>query len=268
MRITETEKEEPKKPTPGTEDEVTTSNTTRQPGEAIGDGEDYIGTLGAPVRESAGDDWHFFTCEHIGDGFSEGDTLYTGGSSFSSEIGEVIDESCSDDMAVAEPEDGWEPSRAIAGEGGTEVSGAGQFTLDGLADLEENDEEVKKFGTSSGITSGEVETHDGTYWVNEFSCPRRTNQLRWGDEDVGEGGDSGSPVYKTSPNNDDWFWVAASFHAIREDHIGGGDFAHGTSAWTITEDHGWQFYSPELVNRLGVNPRSARPAQPVEQFLC
>ncbi|WP_158298489.1 hypothetical protein, partial [Halorubrum sp. SD626R] len=90
----------------------------RQGGQAVADEDGSYRTLGTPVHD--GDDVYFLACEHIGanmrgpfndpirtgGGFSEGDTAYT---NFDSEIGEVVEADCSDDIAVIEPTGNYQP---------------------------------------------------------------------------------------------------------------------------------------------------------------
>ncbi|WP_049922842.1 hypothetical protein [Halopiger djelfimassiliensis] len=212
----------------------------RNPGQKIGNGDGYNGTLGAPVRQSPTEEWHFLTCQHLGGGFEEGDSLYTSGSSSAAEIGTMIEVDCADDLAIAEAKNGYTPSRSIVDESETGISG--EFSKDGLADLDEGDEEVKKSGQKTGVTSGKVKSHDGTAWVDKFSCPRRTNQLKWGTEEDGAAGDSGAPVYTGPPHDSpaDWVWIAASQHAVRPWYLG--DFVHGTAAWVLKEQYDWVFF--------------------------
>ncbi|ADD06155.1 uncharacterized protein Nmag_2596 [Natrialba magadii ATCC 43099] len=231
-------------------------------GDRCGNGDGSAGTLATPVWKSGNaSDRYFLTCEHIGaemsdfgdelfrtgGGLSEGDKLHTGGSSFSSEIGEVIDASCSNDFAVVDPEDGYTPDFSINGESSPIV---GSISKDGLSDMESNGEQVKKSGQVTGVTSGEVKAYNGTVFPYLGTCgTRRTNQLRWGTEDDSKDGDSGSPVYTDEYTSADEILIAGGLDGGWPSYGYVGDYAFGTAAYVLHQDYDYRFSDPSYRPR-------------------
>ncbi|SDQ94948.1 hypothetical protein SAMN04489842_1787 [Natronobacterium texcoconense] len=224
----------------------------RQGGLSVEDSDGASGTLGTPVHD--GDDVYFFTCEHIGanmrgpindpirtgGGFSEGDTAYTG---FGTEIGEVVETSCSDDIAVIEPNNDYTPEFSIFGE--TDPI-TGRVYEDGLADMESSDEEVQKYGQTTGHTSGVVKNHSGTVVPYAGVCGTlRTNQLQWGEEDDSDDGDSGSPVYTDEYTDDDEILIAGGVDGAWPDFYIPGDYVFGTAAYEIHNEYDYYYGNPD-----------------------
>lgn len=223
----------------------------RQGGQAVADEDGSYGTLGTPVHD--GDDVYFLACEHIGanmrgpfndpirtgGGFSEGDTAYT---NFDSEIGEVVEADCSDDIAVIEPTSNYQPEFSVVGETDPIV---GHIDEDGLADMESNNEEVQKYGQTTNHTSGVVKSHSGVTIPYAGVCGTiRTNQLKWGDQSASDAGDSGSPVYTDDYTDDSEIFIAGGIDGAWPDFYVVGDYAFGTAAYHIHNEYGYHYNDP------------------------
>lgn len=197
------------------------------------------GTFGKPVFRDEADPVAYF--KHSGhlDGAEEGETIHwsqvTGIERFP--VGNVDEVFCGeDDFAISEPiqPDNFLPEFRIEHYDAGLVPGVvdGYYTKDGVAVASSEEMTVKKTGITTGTTSGELGTLDGTLYP-KLGCADafRNPVIKWGDRSVGDNGDSGATVYDDSPSGDlEIVWAG--------DYDGKVGAAVGTPAHHVVNEYG------------------------------
>jgi len=203
------------------------------------DGEGNEGTLLPRMYNSDGKR-RFATAQHLFNSDDDDKTDYTGKKLYHpteshDAIGEVTESHCHDDFVICDELNDHYPQRAIKGVSPETVSG--QWTKDGLSDLEADDKKLRKMGRTSCETKGEIKNVDKYAWPG-FGCRPRDHQVAWGEGSDSEDGDSGAPVFHEHPDEYRYLWIASM---ISWSDDGSGDYVAGTSAYSIKNSHGYHF---------------------------
>lgn len=204
-----------------------------------GIGDEPIGTLMSRLYDSSGNH-RFCTAQHLFKVSGTNRTNYDGEdlhhpTDAYARIGEVVSSHCYDDIVVAAPRNSHSPERRIEDASPSAVNG--QFTKDGLADLDAAGENLHKIGRTTCHTSGSIKAIDWTIWSG-YGCLPRDHQVKWGSGSDSEGGDSGAAVYHENPNNSSYIWIAS---VDQYSNDGSGDYVGGTSAYSIKNQHGYHW---------------------------
>jgi hypothetical protein len=198
--------------------------------------ENLFGTLAPAMRDPSDGSRYFATANHVFDGTdNRGDPLYLldGGRT---EIGSVRSSYPKSDLVCARPEDGYQPLSRIREESPGRV--LGQFTEAGLADLKASGEPLEKIGAKTGHSKGKIQAVDGFTCAYGAIC--KQGQLKWGEQSGFDDGDSGSVNYHADPDDPEAGVLVGGFNNART-WWPGEDYIWGTSAYHITEKHGFTF---------------------------
>ncbi|SEM04670.1 hypothetical protein [Haloferax larsenii] len=197
-------------------------------------GETGWGTLTGCAFDNDGNK-RFATCNHLFEGISSGGEIWhlyhPDTSSNSNRIGEDEEAKCADDIVFFKPKNNHSPQRRVKNASPEAVNG--QWEKDGLADIQANEGKVKKMGAKTCETTGDLHAIDATMY--NYGCIPHYGQLKYGDGNTSNGGDSGGPVYHVSPNNSDYQWIAG-INNWSNSNVSG-----GTSSWRIKRSSTYHF---------------------------
>lgn len=190
---------------------------------------------------------------------------------------EIVDIECggsgdSNDFAIGEPKDGYIPEFRIRN---TEpqyptdqeyVPGRvdGFYTEAGLVDAAEDDTIAKKTGKTTGTTSGELKSANGSVIIGfDLPCTSRSHRspvFKWGDADDASPGDSGSAVYIDDPPEGD-LWVVGQVDAkVRGGPLG---YIFGVPAYHMRSEYDYEMapsISLEDYISDGIDPETTKRA--------
>jgi hypothetical protein len=195
---------------------------------------DSTGTLAPAMYD--GDTAFFATANHVygGDGdVHRGQPFYLPGNW---KIGEVRRGYALDDFVRIDPTDGYRPLSRIHGASPEGV--VGQFTRDGLAVLKARGESLEKVAATTGRTAGRIQAVAGLTCAYGHVC--KHGQLKWGSAAKFGDGDSGSVNYHSDLERPEEGLLVGGFNNART-WWPGEDYVWGTSAYRITNRHGFTF---------------------------
>lgn len=165
---------------------------------------DGIGSMGGIVRDNIGYSY-FVTCRHIfpGDGSSLSDKTLT--LDDGTAIGEVVEDQCDEDFVVCDIKNVDNTNAYIKY---SNYSGlTGNFTKDGIADLQNQSAVIEKVGRTTCRTQlGEVNGVDIDIWIAEGCVPHPHQVLYDSSAGAHDGGDSGSMAHYDSPIDSSYCW--------------------------------------------------------------
>lgn len=211
----------------------------RVPGGVLCGSTDKQGTLAPAMYDERDGSPFFTTSNHLygaGEANRREESFYLEQPDERIEIGTVHAGYPDFDFVRIRPTEGYQPASEIYGDGPSKV--IGQLSKYGLADLLARGEPLEKFGAMTGHTTGKIKGIDGVTCYYGNVCKR--GQLRWGKESTITDGDSGSVNYHPDPENPDEHVLVGGFNNART-WWPGGNYAWGTAAYHIYENHGYHF---------------------------
>lgn len=173
----------------------------------------------------------FATASHLFTGSDANGTDIWHPDDNSNVVATVVRTHCYQDFVLGKEKNGNYPQRRIDGANPEPVNG--QFTKTGVQDLKAQGEYIHKIGVTSCKTCGLIESADYTH--TGYGCTPKDGQVKWGEGDDSQPGDSGAPVYHVNPNNSSYQWI------VSFDLWSGCCSAGGTGAWKIKNTHSYHF---------------------------
>lgn len=170
------------------DDSIESTSATVNAGQEL-----HTGSSGGRVYFDSHDNPRFITCHHLWHGeepVENSVSVYDSGV----ELGSAIAGDCTSDYIIFSPESDVFVSNRV--DMGSVVDITGEYSQDYVNFLAGEGESVRKYGQRTGYTVGELHTANGyVAYVGGEGCDDRSDQVRWGDGDDFDEGDSGSVAW-------------------------------------------------------------------------